>query len=205
MGDTSAPRSRRDVLLDQVADHIYANGLVNLSLRDLAAVTGTSNRTLLYHFGSKDELVVESLVRVGERTYTWKAMADYLAQTDRPLVDRLDDAFSTVAPAHDAGYARLFFHIFGYLLFEKQTHETQTHRFRNFAVGDLAEAFSGIGLLPVDAEFFAHRTLAHWRGLQVMQLFGQPEEMIARVRRTGHESIAGEAQALAEPVSRSRS
>jgi AcrR family transcriptional regulator len=196
MGDKLASRSRRDILLDQVADHVYANGLVNLSLRDLANVTGTSNRTLLYYFGSKDELLVESLVRVGERTYAWKAMADYLVQRDRPLVDRLDDAFSTVAPAHDIGFARLFFHVFGYLLFEKQTFEAQTSRFRTFAVADLAGAFSGIGLLPADAEIFAHRTLAHWRGLQVMQLFSQPEELVARVRRAGHEGIVGEAQEL---------
>lgn len=35
------------------------HGLIGLSLRPLAAALGTSDRMLIYHFGSKDELVVD--------------------------------------------------------------------------------------------------------------------------------------------------
>lgn len=40
---------------------MLAHGLIELSLRPLAAELGTSDRMLLYHFGSKDELVADVL------------------------------------------------------------------------------------------------------------------------------------------------
>ncbi|MDO7868239.1 TetR/AcrR family transcriptional regulator [Nocardioides jiangxiensis] len=42
-------------------DYVLAHGLIGLSLRPLAAELGTSDRMLLYHFGTKDELVADVL------------------------------------------------------------------------------------------------------------------------------------------------
>ncbi len=49
----------RDALLSDMADHVLEHGLQTASLRPLAASAGTSDRMLLYHFGSKDELIAE--------------------------------------------------------------------------------------------------------------------------------------------------
>lgn len=49
--------SRRDALLSACTDHVLAEGLIGLSLRPLAAAVGTSDRMLIYHFGSRDGLV----------------------------------------------------------------------------------------------------------------------------------------------------
>ncbi|GLH97076.1 TetR/AcrR family transcriptional regulator [Phytohabitans aurantiacus] len=57
------PRQR---LLDAAVDHLAAHGLSDLSLRQLAAALGTSHRMLIYHFGSKEGLLVE-VVRTVER------------------------------------------------------------------------------------------------------------------------------------------
>lgn len=51
---------RRD-LLDQVRDHLVRNGLAGLSLRPLARALGTSDRMLLYYFGTKERMVAEAL------------------------------------------------------------------------------------------------------------------------------------------------
>lgn len=59
----SEPRQR---LLDAAIDHLAAHGLSDLSLRQLAAALGTSHRMLIYHFGSKEGLLVE-VVRTVER------------------------------------------------------------------------------------------------------------------------------------------
>ncbi len=59
--------SRRDVLLDQVTDHVLEQGLIGLTLRPVAAAIGTSDRMLLYHFHSRDELVTAVVARAGER------------------------------------------------------------------------------------------------------------------------------------------
>jgi AcrR family transcriptional regulator len=57
----------RDQLLDKVADHVLAHGLIGLSLRPVAAAVGTSDRMLIYHFRSRDALVSAVVARATER------------------------------------------------------------------------------------------------------------------------------------------
>jgi AcrR family transcriptional regulator len=54
---------RRAELLDACYGYLLEHGLAGLSLRPLAAATGTSPRVLLYLFGSKEHLVRELLAR----------------------------------------------------------------------------------------------------------------------------------------------
>jgi AcrR family transcriptional regulator len=54
------PAKRRD-LLDQVREYMIRNGLAGLSLRPLARALGTSDRMLLYYFGTKERMVAEAL------------------------------------------------------------------------------------------------------------------------------------------------
>ncbi|MGA9852801.1 MAG: TetR/AcrR family transcriptional regulator [Gammaproteobacteria bacterium] len=53
--------SRKEVLIDALITHLQRNGLADLSLRPLAAEIGTSARLLIYHFGSKENLLAEVL------------------------------------------------------------------------------------------------------------------------------------------------
>ena len=52
---------RRQVWAEAATDYVLEHGLLDLSLRPLAADLGTSDRMLLYHFGAKDELVATIL------------------------------------------------------------------------------------------------------------------------------------------------
>lgn len=52
---------RRELWTRQATDYALQNGLIGLSLRPLAASLGTSDRMLLYHFGTKDDLVAAVL------------------------------------------------------------------------------------------------------------------------------------------------
>ncbi|MFG2117974.1 TetR/AcrR family transcriptional regulator [Streptomyces sp. NPDC048710] len=54
------PAKRRD-LLDRVRAYVMRNGLADLSLRPLAKAVGTSDRMLIYHFGTKERMIVEAL------------------------------------------------------------------------------------------------------------------------------------------------
>jgi AcrR family transcriptional regulator len=57
-----APNAKRRAEWTEAAtDYVLEHGLIGLSLRPLAAELGTSDRMLLYHFGSKDELVAAVL------------------------------------------------------------------------------------------------------------------------------------------------
>ena len=53
-------------LLDGTVEFLLTNGAGPVSLRQLAAALGTSHRMLIYHFGSKEGLLVE-VVRAMER------------------------------------------------------------------------------------------------------------------------------------------
>ena len=50
-----------DDLTERATDHALEHGLIGLSLRPLAAALGTSDRMLIYHFGSKDALIAAVL------------------------------------------------------------------------------------------------------------------------------------------------
>lgn len=57
---------RREELLDGALGYVLEHGVGALSLRPLAAALGTSDRMLVYHFGSKDRLVDEVLAAATE-------------------------------------------------------------------------------------------------------------------------------------------
>jgi AcrR family transcriptional regulator len=52
---------RRAELAERALTYVLEHGLIGLSLRPLAAALGTSDRMLIYHFGSKEQLVRDVL------------------------------------------------------------------------------------------------------------------------------------------------
>ena len=84
--------SRREKLLDLVTDHVLEHGLIGLTLRPVAAAVGTSDRMLLYHFGSRDGLVTAVVTRTEERAV---ARIDALPAADgvRAGLNRLWEAY----------------------------------------------------------------------------------------------------------------
>ncbi len=58
---------RREELLERVRAYVAQHGLAGLSLRPLAEAIGSSPRTLLYHFGSKEAMVIAVLRSVRAR------------------------------------------------------------------------------------------------------------------------------------------
>ncbi|MEM7329062.1 MAG: TetR/AcrR family transcriptional regulator [Pseudomonadota bacterium] len=64
MAETGEKRSQ---LIDQLADHVLAEGLLQASLRPLAKAVGTSDRMLLYYFKDKNDLIEAVLDRIAMR------------------------------------------------------------------------------------------------------------------------------------------
>ncbi|WP_233992021.1 TetR/AcrR family transcriptional regulator [Porphyrobacter sp. AAP82] len=58
------PPMSRESLLPLLAGHVLAHGLGQASLRPLAQAAGTSDRMLLYHFGTKELLIIDLLSHV---------------------------------------------------------------------------------------------------------------------------------------------
>jgi len=85
---TRPPSSRKQELLELAYRYALEHGLADLSLRPLAAATGTSPRVLLYLFGSKDGLVRALLAR---------ARADELSYLDAERASAQDGPADVVA------------------------------------------------------------------------------------------------------------
>lgn len=84
--------TRQRELLDALTDYVLGVGLLDLTLRPMAAAIGTSDRMLIYHFGSRDALVAAVVAHAGERSVE---AIDALpaAPTIRSAVNRLWAAY----------------------------------------------------------------------------------------------------------------
>ncbi|MCL9981729.1 MAG: TetR/AcrR family transcriptional regulator [Erythrobacter sp.] len=78
----SKPPMSKDSLLPLLAQHVLAHGLGQASLRPLAKAAGTSDRMLLYHFGTKEALIAELL---GYLARTYAATLDAALAGERPV------------------------------------------------------------------------------------------------------------------------
>ena len=55
----------KDAMLQAMLAHVLEHGIADVSLRPLARAAGTSDRMLIYHFGSKQVLIGELLMALG--------------------------------------------------------------------------------------------------------------------------------------------
>jgi len=99
--------SRTD-LLDRVITYLADAGVGDRSLRRIATGAGTSHRMLIYHFGTRDALLVEVVRAVEERTR--EALASLRARTPREQAIEFWERLSDPALAP---YERLFFELYG--------------------------------------------------------------------------------------------
>ena len=98
-------------LLGAVMEHFVADGLADQSLRSIAEAVGTSHRMLLYHFGSKDGLLLEVVREVEART---EDLFEAIGEASGERVDEIiRRTWAYVANPAVAGFERLFFALYG--------------------------------------------------------------------------------------------
>jgi AcrR family transcriptional regulator len=103
----------RSHLLEASVAYVREHGLAGLTLRQLAASIGTSHRMLVYHFGSKDGLLV-ALVEAIEAEERLR-LADVEDRFDDPA-HALRAVWAEVSSAEHDGDERLFFELYGQAL-----------------------------------------------------------------------------------------
>jgi AcrR family transcriptional regulator len=100
MGRTADPEIRRE-LLERAVDYVFENGLTDLSLRPLAGALGVSAGALLYHFGSKEQLLIDIIAAGRVR--------------QQALIEDVDDlavAWKILSAPRWMPAARLFFEVY---------------------------------------------------------------------------------------------
>jgi AcrR family transcriptional regulator len=155
--------SSRERLLDEVVAHFTADGLADQSLRRIADATGTSHRMLLYHFGSKDGLLlaVARAVEARARAHFTAIGEDAGGDTDE-LVRRMWDY---VADPALADFERLFFALYARALQGEASMLPLLERdLQNWLDANVASA-PAVGIPPDVARVHARLGLAVTRGL----------------------------------------
>ncbi len=148
----------RDRLLVAAVEHALERGIVDLSLREIASAIGTSHRMLIYHFGSREGLLV-AVVREVERRERESIGAAPLSVADsRHRWDHLAD------PAMH-GQERLFFEIYVHALLGRPGTEGFLEEAVQGWIGPMSKLMATAGLDEAAAGAIARLGLAVTRGL----------------------------------------
>jgi len=109
---------RRDQLLDATVDYVLVHGVGDLSLRPLAAAIGTKARLLIYHFGSRDELISATLAVALRRVQ--QAFLEMLSEST--LEGSLLGFWRWATDEPNVAYLRLFLEIHALALHDQETY-----------------------------------------------------------------------------------
>ena len=111
VSDSDEPRAR---LLAAVIAYVQQTGISILSLRELAAAIGTSHRMLLYHFGSREGLLI-AIVRAVEESQR-ALLAELYSDPSLSLADIVRGMWQRLADPHLWPNERLFFELYSQAL-----------------------------------------------------------------------------------------
>ena len=114
LGAVSTSSAARQRLLAAVIEHIQRAGISDLSLRELAAAIGTSHRMLIYHFGSREGLLLDVVraVEAAQRAF----LVDLLADPRRSRVEVMRTMWQRLVDPSLWPNERLFFELYAQAL-----------------------------------------------------------------------------------------
>ena len=95
-------------------EHVAQHGVGDLSLRALGAALGTSHRMLIYHFGSREGLLIEVIRAVEAQQRA--ALAEMLLEEDAPPGETMRRMWRRLADPALWPNERLFFEIYAQAL-----------------------------------------------------------------------------------------
>ena len=155
--------ARREALANAATDYALAHGVIDLSLRPLAAAIGTSDRMLLYHFTDKDDLVSTVL-----RTSNDRSIAELRGL---PPSSDVRSAVLDLWAAYTTGQLeqcqRLYVEAAALGLFGREPHATVVREANERWVEALVEHLVTAGTTPVRAKRAVALLDATFMGLQL--------------------------------------
>ena len=154
----------RTTLLAAIVDHVVERGLADLSLRPLGLAVGASPRTILYHFDSKERLLlaifVETSRRQGRLLDAWyERSAEYDTRT---LMLR---AWQWLTAPRNDRLLRLLFEAYGLALRDRRRYGTFLRSAANDWSAPFARILESRGFTRERAQALATLLAAVVRGL----------------------------------------
>lgn len=152
---------KRIQLLRDVVRYISEHGLVDLSLRPLAAALGTSSRMLIYYFGTKEELLVQAL-----STQHPDLGAPFAEVSDlESLRLRLEDLWASTTVGESSVSAGILLQVIGVAPQQRGLYEDFAHAAIDRLVGALADAITRCGCTRAYAASTATVAVSGLRGI----------------------------------------
>ena len=111
-----ADQANRSQLLERIVAYALLNGVASLSLRPLAKELRVSPGSLLYHFGSKEELTVEILKHAGDRQRDLFGSMQLRENASTLQICR--DVWRIISAPEARSLFRLFFEVYGLALID---------------------------------------------------------------------------------------
>jgi AcrR family transcriptional regulator len=152
---TSQARNR---VLDAAVEHALGHGIIDLSLREIAAAIGTSHRMLIYHFGSREGLLTAVVREVEQRERQMLTAGDISVAQARLMWERLAN------PSLRA-QERLFFEIYSHALLNRPGTEGFLLEALDGWITPIVESMTQAGIEETTARAIARLGLAVTRGL----------------------------------------
>ncbi|UUN30031.1 TetR/AcrR family transcriptional regulator [Streptomyces sp. FIT100] len=141
--------AKRRALLNDVREYVIHHGLADLSLRPMARALGTSDRMLLYYFGTKERLVAEALA-VDERRplLRFRHALDGFGPVDDPEALRrfLEEMWRRVSAPDRRPVLPLYFELMAASLMNPAPYGPVAHDAVREWAALLAPLFLGLGL-----------------------------------------------------------
>lgn len=162
-GRTARFQHRRPELLDAAAEYVLDNGLADLSLRRLAEALGITHATLLRHFSSKDELVLE-VVEYIRADFQGRLAGDLDLKPEHSVADLARALWSRLCEPREQRQFRLLFELFGSSLGDQRLTESMIHAWVELMTDRILVAG---GWSKQDSRALATLLLAQFRGLQL--------------------------------------
>jgi AcrR family transcriptional regulator len=176
------PQERRALILEVARAQISENGVLQTSLRDIAAACGLSTGTLGYHFDGIAEILAEVL-RLASEDFITQVMTN--AQMEKSAADRLTVIVAANLPDNPGALAvwRLWLDYWAIVARDRTlqaVHAERYHMWREVCRQILAEAVAVGEIAPLDVEQVAAEFVGLFDGLILQAVVGDNEMDSAR-------------------------
>ncbi len=177
-GRSTRHQPRRESLMNSAVDYVLSEGLSDLSIRPMAEALGISHRTLLHHFGSKEQLIATVLDEWRQRELQ-RLQAFTLDVTNDPF-DILSKAWAHVTQPERHRQWRAFFEIYGIALNHPEEYRPFLQGIIELWQPRFENALKNWGMAADEAQDHATLMQATLRGLMLDLLTSGDEARVSR-------------------------
>ena len=157
-------------LLDLAADSLLNRGLHGLSLRPLASDLGVSPRTLLYHFGSKEKLIVEAIRHLRRRQPAIRKLLEDPPTTSATASESISEVWDEARQPQSRPFLALYFELAALSVRDPATYRPLIRALDDDWIQAMRGQLTSLDVQPQRMEAAISTALAGYRGALLQAL-----------------------------------